>query len=218
MRSARSTPSAADSCPGIPITTTGRGDSIRRSRDVLCHGRFRRDWLDLAEYVTGRQITEVDARFSTLRPTRYREGEPVHVDAEDYVRLFLELSGGVVGSATFSGVTAGEPNGCFISVEGTEGGFGWKVDRPNDRTRMAGTVATISRNPDAMAPDAARLSFARRPRRRFRRRVPESVPRRLLGDRRRRRLLSNACRRLSHGCAGRGHPGERACAEGGEHC
>ena len=61
-----------------------------------------------AEYVTGRRITEVDARFSTLRPTRYRDGQPVPVEAEDYVRLFVEFTGGVVGSATFSGVTAGD--------------------------------------------------------------------------------------------------------------
>jgi predicted dehydrogenase len=119
-------------------------------------------WLDLAEYVTGRQITEVDARFSTLRPTRYRDREPVHVDAEDYVRVFVELSGGVVGSATFSGVTAGEPNGCSINVDGTEGGFGWKVDRPNEIVRRLadGSVATITRNPDALTPAAARLSFS----------------------------------------------------------
>ncbi len=78
------------------------------------------------------------------------------------MRLFLEFTGGVVGSATFSGVTAGEPNGCFINVDGTEGGFGWKVDRPNEIVhRMADrSVATITRNPDAMAPDAARLSFS----------------------------------------------------------
>ena len=31
-------------------------------------------WLDLAEHVTDRRITEVDARFSTLRPIRYRNG------------------------------------------------------------------------------------------------------------------------------------------------
>ncbi len=119
-------------------------------------------WLDLAEYVTGRRITEVDARFSTLRPTRYRDGQPVHVDAEDYVRVFIELTGGVVGSATFSGVTAGEPNGCSINVDGTEGAFSWKVDRPNEIVhRLAdGSVATITRNPDALAPAAARLSFA----------------------------------------------------------
>ena len=119
-------------------------------------------WLDLAEYVTGRRITEVDARFSTLRPTRYRDGQPVHVDAEDYVRVFIELTGGVVGSATFSGVTAGEPNGCAINVDGTEGAFSWKVDRPNEIVhRLAdGSVATITRNPDALAPAAARLSFA----------------------------------------------------------
>jgi predicted dehydrogenase len=119
-------------------------------------------WLDLAEYVTGRQIIEVDARFSTLRPIRYRDGRPVRVDAEDYVRVFIELTGGVVGSATFSGVTAGEPNGCSINVDGTEGGFGWKVDRPNEIVhRLAdGSVATITRNPDTLAPAAARLSFS----------------------------------------------------------
>jgi predicted dehydrogenase len=119
-------------------------------------------WLDLVEFVTGRRITEVDARFSTLRPTRFRDGQPVHVDAEDYVRVFVELTGGVVGSATFSGVTAGEPNGCAITVDGTEGGFCWKVDRPNEIVhRLAdGSVATITRNPDALAPAAARLSFA----------------------------------------------------------
>jgi predicted dehydrogenase len=119
-------------------------------------------WLDLAEYVTGRRITEVDARFSTMRPTRYRDGEPIHIDAEDYVRVFVELTGGVVGSATFSGVTAGEPNGCAINVDGTEGGFGWKVDRPNEivHRRADGSVVTIVRNPDALAPAAARLSFS----------------------------------------------------------
>jgi predicted dehydrogenase len=119
-------------------------------------------WLDLAEFVTDRRITEVDARFSTLRPTRYRDAEPVHVNAEDYVRLFVELTGGVVGTATFSGVTAGEPNGCSINVDGTEGGFGWRVDRPNEMVhrRADGSVATVIRNPDAMAPAAARLSFA----------------------------------------------------------
>jgi predicted dehydrogenase len=119
-------------------------------------------WLDLAEHVTGRRITEVDARFSTMRPTRYRAGQPVKVEAEDYVRIFLDFTGGAVGSATFSGVTAGEPNGCSIDVDGTDGGLGWKVDRPNEivHRRADGSVVTIIRNPDAMAPSAARLSFS----------------------------------------------------------
>jgi predicted dehydrogenase len=119
-------------------------------------------WLDLAEYVTDRRIIEVDARFSTLRPTRYRNGEPIRVQAEDYVRIFLDFTGGAVGSATFSGVTAGEPNGCSIDVDGTDGGFHWKVDRPNEilHRRADGSVATIIRNPEAMPASAARLSFA----------------------------------------------------------
>ena len=53
-------------------------------------------WLDLAEYVTGRRIVEVDARFSTLRPTRYRNGQAIKVQAEDYVRIFLDFTGGAV--------------------------------------------------------------------------------------------------------------------------
>jgi predicted dehydrogenase len=119
-------------------------------------------WLDLAEHVTDRRITEVDARFSTLRPTRYRDGQPIKVEAEDYVRIFLDFTGGAVGSATFSGVTAGEPNGCSIDVDGTDGGFGWRVDRPNEivHRRADGSVVTIIRNPDAMAATAARLSFS----------------------------------------------------------
>ena len=119
-------------------------------------------WLDLAEHVTGRRIVEVDARFATLRPVRYRGGEPIEVHAEDYVRLFVEFSGGPVGSATFSGVTAGEPNGCSIDVDGTEGGFHWKVDRPNEivHRRADGAVGTVIRSPEALAPAAARLSFS----------------------------------------------------------
>jgi predicted dehydrogenase len=119
-------------------------------------------WLDLAEYVTGRQIAEVDARFSTLRPVRYQNGAPIQVHSEDYVRLFLEFSGGAVGSATFSGVTAGEPNGCSVDVDGTDGGFHWRVDRPNEivHRRADGSVATVIRNPDVLASAAARLSFS----------------------------------------------------------
>ena len=119
-------------------------------------------WLDLAEHVTDRRITEVDARFSTLRPTRYLNGQPVNVKAEDYVRIFLDFTGGAVGSATFSGVTAGEPNGCSIDVDGTDGGFSWKVDRPNEivHRRADGSVVTLIRNPEAMAASAARLSFS----------------------------------------------------------
>src|SRR5260370_4930651 len=78
-------------------------------------------WLDLAEHVTDRRITEVEARFSTLRPTRYRSGQPVKVEAEDYVRIFLDFTGGVVGAATFSRGPAGEAHGCTIDVHATDG-------------------------------------------------------------------------------------------------
>ena len=177
-------------------------------------------WLDLAEYVTGRRITEVDARFATLRPVRYRDSEPIKIDAEDYVRLFLEFSGGAVGSATFSGVTAGEPNGCSIDVDGTDGGFHWKVDRPNEiiHRRADGSVEHHNTKPRCLGSSGrSPVVLAGRSCRGLRRRLPESVSRRLFGDRWGRRLLSDSCRRVSHGCHRRGDPNECTDPKGGRH-
>ncbi len=176
-------------------------------------------WLDLAEHVTDRRITEVDARFSTLRPTRYRNGEPIKVEAEDYVRVFLDFTGGVVGSATFSGVTAGEPNGCSIDVDGTDGrlpleGRSAERNRPSPGRRIGGNHH----------PQPGRHGRIRRPlvvlagrsRRGLRRCLPQSDPRRLLGHRRSRRLLPNSCRRVPHGVHRQGNPNQCTDPKGGQ--
>ena len=42
-------------------------------------------WLDLSEHVLGQRLVEVDARFTTTRPVRFRNGQPVDVGSEDYV-------------------------------------------------------------------------------------------------------------------------------------
>lgn len=118
-------------------------------------------WLDLAEHVVGARIAEVEARFRTNRPVRYLDGHPLPVVSEDYARVLLTFADGTVGTAIFSGVSAGEPNGCRIEVDGTEGSLGWRVDEPDflhGRTGDGGT-RTIRRNPDALAPEAARLAF-----------------------------------------------------------
>jgi predicted dehydrogenase len=119
-------------------------------------------WLDLAEHVTGDRIIEVDARFSTMRPVRFKNGEPHMVTSEDYARVSLEFSTGAVGSAVFSGVTAGEPNGCEIQVDGPDGGLTWRVDQPDVLVERSvdGAVTTVRRDPDRLAGEAARLSFA----------------------------------------------------------
>jgi hypothetical protein len=75
-------------------------------------------------------------------------------------------------------------------------------------------------HPESRRTDSRRRTLvvrARRPCRGLRRCVPQSVPRCVLGDRRCRRLFSHSCRRLSHGFACRGDPGERSRSKGGEH-
>ncbi|WP_079553597.1 Gfo/Idh/MocA family protein [Arthrobacter sp. 49Tsu3.1M3] len=118
-------------------------------------------WLDLVEHVTDSRITEVDARFSTLRPKRFKDGVEINVQAEDYARVFLQLSDGTPGSAVFSGVCAGEPNACSIDVDGTDGGFHWQADEPNvlRHRRSDASVLTITRDPERLSADAGRLAF-----------------------------------------------------------
>jgi predicted dehydrogenase len=117
-------------------------------------------WLDLVEHVTGSRIREVDARFSTLRPVRIKDGTEVVVESEDYVRLFFELVDGTPGSAVFSGVCAGEPNGCAIEVDGMDGGLHWRADQPNtlQHRRSDASVVTITRDPGRLSPEAERLA------------------------------------------------------------
>jgi len=118
-------------------------------------------WLDLVEYVTGSRIREVEARFSTIRPIRIKDGAEVVVEAEDYVRLFFELADGTPGSAVFSGVCAGEPNGCSIDIDGMDGGLHWRADQPNvlQHRRSDASIVTITRDPERLSPEAGRLAY-----------------------------------------------------------
>lgn len=118
-------------------------------------------WLDLAEHVLESRIVEVQGAFSTMRPIRYREGEPVEVTSEDYARVLLTFENGAVGTAVFSGVSAGEPNGCRIEVDGTAGSLGWRVDQPEVLTGRtdSGEGVSLRRDPASLSPEAERLSF-----------------------------------------------------------
>jgi predicted dehydrogenase len=118
-------------------------------------------WLDLVEHVTGSHISQVEARFSTLRPTRFKDGVAINVQSEDYVRVFLQLSDGTPGSAVFSGVCAGEPNACSIDVDGMDGGFHWQADDPNvlRHRRADASILTVTRDPEQLSADAGRIAF-----------------------------------------------------------
>ncbi len=115
-------------------------------------------WIDLLEHVTGQSIVSVDARLSALR-TRWHEGAERQVESDDHAEVRFALDGGAVASAIFSGVIPGEPNGLEIDIDGSAGGLTWRVDTP-DRliARSSGPTRIIPRDPEALAPAAARLA------------------------------------------------------------
>ena len=119
-------------------------------------------WLDLVEHVTGSPIALVDARFSTTRPVRMRDGQQVAIDVEDYVRVFIELTDGTPVSAVFSGITPGQPNGCAIHIDGRDGGLDWRVDSPNQLIHRPpfGSVEIVDRDPPRLSLAAQHRSFA----------------------------------------------------------
>lgn len=100
---------------------------------------------DLLQYLTGRKITEVNARMKTVHPVRKkpagevvtfaRQGEAdyeqVEIATEDYATVLLTLEGEVPGSITVSQVTAGKKNGLHIRIDGQNASLEWFEEDPN---------------------------------------------------------------------------------------
>ena len=79
-------------------------------------------WLDLAEHVTGRHVTEVLAEFRSFA------GGPL----EDYAALLLRFGGGVAGSLVLSAGAAGRKNQLLFECEGTTAGLTWDQELPTE--------------------------------------------------------------------------------------
>ena len=77
---------------------------------------------NLLEYITGEQITEVCADFTTFLPDRVLE--------EDASLLF-RLSGGGRGTMTISQVATGEENGLTIRIYAEKGAILWAQENPD---------------------------------------------------------------------------------------
>jgi predicted dehydrogenase len=78
--------------------------------------------LNLLEYVTGEQVTELLADKSTFLADRVLD--------ED-VNMLLRLRGGGKGVLTISQVATGEENGLTLRVYGSEGAVLWAQENPN---------------------------------------------------------------------------------------
>ena len=110
------------------LETAESGDT-RVIADIGSH------WMDLAEFVTGLQITEVCADFSTIHPVRKKPNKTVlafstekfkeddyskfTVNTEDNASVMFRFSNGAKGSAFFSQVIAGKS----VSIDLLIGGY-----------------------------------------------------------------------------------------------
>lgn len=104
-------------------------------------------WLDLVEYLTGLQITQVFAEFKTVHPTRKQPLEitetfakqnsiskykEIPIDTEDFACFIFKLSNGSLGNATISQTFAGKKNKMSVFVAGSKMSAEWDSDDTNN--------------------------------------------------------------------------------------
>jgi predicted dehydrogenase len=99
-------------------------------------------WIDLARFLTGLEVLEVSARFSTLHPRRYlkdgqmfatpsRGAAPLHVDNEDAAVIALRFSNGALGSLSLSEAAHGRQNALGVAIEGAQRSLWWQAEDPH---------------------------------------------------------------------------------------
>ena len=105
-------------------------------------------WIDLAEFITGKRVTEVLAEFSiyhkkrkiplvpvksfgidTPKSLEYRE---IDVETEDIATIMFRFEGDVIGTAMISELFAGAKNTMSIAIAGSEKSLQWNVENSNN--------------------------------------------------------------------------------------
>jgi predicted dehydrogenase len=118
------------------------GGELRAVADIGTH------WLDLVQFITGRNVEAVCADLHTVFPQRRRprggaetfsgkmhtatETEAVSVTTEDYGCVMLRFQGGARGVVWVSQVTAGRKNCLRFELAGSKQALAWESERPNE--------------------------------------------------------------------------------------
>jgi predicted dehydrogenase len=144
------------------------GGPSRAMADIGSH------WCDLAQWVTGKRITRVQGRLSTLLPTRQKPAalveafgrvsgpsETVRVQTEDYAGVLFDMEGGATGSLTVSQVSAGRKNRLWIEVDGSKGSLAWDQDRPEELWigKRGEANRVLARDPSLLSESARRAGM-----------------------------------------------------------
>ena len=147
------------------------GTNLRAVADIGTH------WMDLAQFLTGLPIREVNADLATFHPRRFkpigssetfsglgsvsdRPMQEVDVTTEDHGAVLLRFDGGARGAFHVSQVTAGRKNRLTIEVAATEGSVWWNSESPNQLWigSRRGSNQILERDPALLGPLAAAIS------------------------------------------------------------
>lgn len=131
--------------------------------------------LDIIEHVTGLQITEVFADFSTVHKTRLKPLKPIEtysgkmlkmedyqevpINTEDHATVLLRFDNGSKGSITVSQVNAGRKNRLNLEVAGSKSNVEFNSERPNELWIGKRETANghLVKDPALFHPEAAAL-------------------------------------------------------------
>jgi predicted dehydrogenase len=118
------------------------GGALRAVADIGTH------WLDLVQFITGRNVVAVCADLHTVLPLRQRprggaetfsgklptkaETEPIRITTEDFGCVMLRFQGGARGTVWVSQVMAGRKNCLRFELAGSKQAFAWESERPNE--------------------------------------------------------------------------------------
>ena len=127
--------------------------------------------MDLLEYITGLQVTEVMAEFATIHKTRKKPLKPVEtysgkmlkpedyqdvpINTEDYATVMLRLSNGNKGVVTVSQVSAGRKNRINLEIAGSNETLAWCSESPNELWigKRDGRNESLIRDPSLVYPE-----------------------------------------------------------------
>ncbi|WP_293853455.1 Gfo/Idh/MocA family oxidoreductase [uncultured Alsobacter sp.] len=110
-----------------PIETTGQKQADWRTDPARsgaggCVGDIGTHAYNLADFVTGIEVSELCAELTTFVPGRR---------LDDNVQVMLRYANGARGGLWASQVSPGNENGLQLRVYGTKGGIHWRQDNPN---------------------------------------------------------------------------------------
>lgn len=128
-------------------------------------------WIDLVEFVTGIQVTEVFADFAIFHKTRKKplkkidtysgmalrpeDYEEVPVQTEDYATVLFHMENGAHACCNISQVYAGRKNQMIVSIGGSQCAMEW--DSENSNTLWVGNRSALNgefvKDPSILAPE-----------------------------------------------------------------